>query len=385
MYYTRKYESKVLELMKFFPAVGIIGPRQVGKTTLARTILKVLSVNTVYLDLERTSDANKLSEPELFLTQYSNSCVVIDEIQRMPELFPLLRSLIDENRVNGRYLILGSASPHLLRQSSESLAGRIAYTELMPFDLQELPVNCAMEKNWFRGGFPGALFAGSDKMTILWLDNFIKTYTERDLLLLGLNNSPVFLYRLWMMLSHFAGRIINYTDIANSLDSSVKTIKKYIDFYEKAYLVLTIPPFFTNISKRLVKARKLLFRDTGILHRLWGLNTTEELYGHPMLGSSWENYCVLQIINSMKETYDISYFRTHDGAEIDLILSKGLKPEFAIEIKYSSAPTVTKSNTMAFNAVHAKNNFVITPGGDHYKIRENITTCNVKTFIDTYL
>ena len=326
-----------------------------------------------------------MSDPELFLSRYKDSCVVIDEIQRMPELFPLLRSLVDEKRENGRFIILGSASPDLLRQSSESLAGRIAYLAIMPFDLQELPSFTSMETNWFRGGFPEALFSKNEENAKIWLDNFIKTYTERDLPLLGLNNSPVFLYRLWAMLSHFVGRIINYSDIANSLDTTIKTVKRYIDFYEKAYLILTLPPYFANISKRLVKAPKLIFRDTGLLHRLWGLNSIEELSGHPMLGNSWENFALLQVINAAGKNFDVSYYRTHDGAELDLVLTRGMEPSYAVEIKYSSSPSISKGNTMAFRTLKAHGNFVISPNGSEYKLTESISTCGLKEFIVNYM
>lgn len=385
MYYPRKYESDIRSLLKIFPAVGIVGPRQAGKTTLVKKMLKEFGKKTIYLDLERNSDYNKLSDPELFLTQFRDSCVVIDEVQRMPELFPLLRSLIDERRENGRFILLGSASPDLLRQSSESLAGRIAYVEIMPFDLTELPPGIGIETNWFRGGFPEALLSPDDETAIIWLENFIKTYTERDLPLLGLTNSPVFLFRFWTMLSHFAGRLVKYSDIADSLDTSINTIKRYIDFFEKAYLIGTIPPYFANISKRLVKAQKLYFQDTGILHRLWGVARMDDLFGHPLLGSSWENYAMVQIIRAAGGRYDISYYRTHDGAELDLILTRGKEPEYAIELKYSSAPTLSRGNTTAFGTMGAKNNRVICPSGSEYTLKDNISVCGLEAFISGFM
>lgn len=380
--YQRKITKEIIELSSFFPVVGIIGARQVGKTTITRMLKEQLTKPLFFLDLELPSDINKLKNPELFLSRLTNKCVVIDEIQRMPELFPLLRSLIDRTNEPCQYIIIGSASPDLLRQSTESLAGRIAYVKINPFTIAELPDFINIEQHWFIGGFPQALFAPNTEFSIKWIENFVKTYIEKDLRMLGLSAEPLLLQRLWSMLAHVHGNILNYSTISSSLGISVNTVKKYIDFFEQTFLIKRLYPHFSNIKKRLVKSPKIFLTDTGILHYLLGINSADDLFGNPALGYSWEGYCITQILNKTDKNYQASFFRTHDGAECDLILKKGNKIEYAIEIKYSASPKITRGNTIAFQHIKAKNNFIIVPNGEAYPIKEDITVIGIKEFLE---
>lgn len=380
--YKRKYLTEIIKLSSYFPVIGIIGARQVGKTTLCQMLKKVISKELHYIDLELISDYNKLDKPELYLSRFSNQCVIIDEVQLKPDLFPILRAITDKTGDSCQFIVTGSASPDLLHQSTESLAGRIAYIEVNPFSLDELPDKITQEQHWFRGGFPKALLAPDDFLARNWIENFVKTYIERDLRMLGLQTEPLLLRRLWIMLSHVHGNVINYSSLSSSLGISVNTVKRYIDFFEQAFLVKRIYPFFTNIKKRLVKSPKIFLTDTGILHYLLNINSMDELYGHPAIGNSWEGYCINQIISATKGIFDTFFFRTHDGSECDLILTKGQQAVFAIEIKFSDAPKLSRGNTLAFQQINAKNNIVIIPKGENYPLRDNIEVYNLHDFIN---
>lgn len=382
--YSRKYSQEILELLDYFPAVGIIGARQVGKTTMIELLKKEYKKPLHYIDLELVSDYEKLANPEIYLSMHKDKCIVIDEIQIMPELFPLLRALIDKNKQNGQFIILGSASPELLRQSSESLAGRIAYIETMPFTLDEIPEGISQQEHWLRGGFPKALFAPNDRVSYMWTDNFIKTYIERDLQLLGLKNEPVFLRRLWSMLAHSNGNILNYSTLAKSLSITVPTLQRYIDFFENTFLVKRIQPYFSNIKKRLVKSPKLYLTDTGILHNFIGVKSIEDIYGHPAFGNSWEAYCIMQILSAAPDGLTPYFFRTHDGAECDLVLMQGQIAKYAVEIKYKSGPKLTRGNTLAFSEINAENNIVIMSEGETYFIQEDTKAISLSNFIHEF-
>ena len=289
----RIIEKRILKLLKSFPCVAIIGPRQVGKTTLVKEIRNSLKQKSLYLDLELTSDLNKLSDAETFLIQNLSKIIIIDEIQRKKDLFPLLRALIDKDRKPGKFILLGSASPDLLRDSSESLAGRIAYEELTPFIIPEISEHFSTEQLWIKGGFPDAFLA-----KIIWDDwmgNFISTYLEKDLPLLGFPADSITARRLWTMIAHNHGNLINYTEFSKSLEISVNTIKKYINFLEQAFLIRQLPPYYFNIKKRVVKSPKIYIRDSGILHYLLGLETMNDILGFPKMGASWEGFVIEQI------------------------------------------------------------------------------------------
>lgn len=292
---TRRILSEVRDSLTFFPVVALVGPRQVGKTTLAKLIMTDSPKPAIYLDLEKHSDLFKLNDAELFLSQHAENLIVIDEVQNKKELFPLIRALVDQNRVPARFLLLGSASPELIRNSSQSLAGRIAYHQLHPFDISEIPETVSQTDLWVKGGFPNMLFSGNENLGFRWMENFISTYLNRDLLQLGLNASPKVIRNLWTMMAHLNGQLLNSTVIGNSLGITSPTVKRYIEFLEEAFLLKSLQPFHWNISKRLVKMPKVFLTDTGILHHLVGVTNFTNLSGNPILGSSWESFVINQI------------------------------------------------------------------------------------------
>jgi predicted AAA+ superfamily ATPase len=380
----RLIEDEIFELLSFFPVVGIIGPRQSGKTTLAKMLINHYPKNSIYLDLESPSDRNKLKSPEIFFNDNKNYCIVLDEIQRMPELFPILRSVIDKHRIPGRFIILGSANPSIMRDSSESLAGRIAYKELYPFNLAEIGYE-NLKKHWLYGGFPDAYQQRNIDHVRIWLENFVTTYIERDLPLLGLNASPTTLANFWTMLAHSHGNIFNASNFARSLGVTAPTITNYLHFLKEAFLIDSLMPFFYNAKKRVVKSPKVYIRDSGVLHYLTNTLDPSVLPVHIIVGASWEGYVIEQISQFVKRKLDIYYYRTHHGTECDIVLVKKLKPFVSIEIKYSSAPTLTKSFTLAIEDLDTKFNFIITPDCDDFRIRENVKVCSLKTFLITHL
>jgi len=377
---TRFIEEKLLNTVNNFPATGIIGPRQVGKTTLAKQLIKKIDKEAVYIDIENPRDKIMLSDPVLFFENNINKCIIIDEIQLMPELFSVLRPMIDMKKEPGRFIIVGSASPLLLRQSSQSLAGRIAYIELPGFNLLELDPGSQNEL-WFKGGFPDAFLSKDTEIWQQWLDNFIKTYINTDLPILGLDINRNTIRNLWTMLSHVNAQVINYSNIAKSLSVSSTTLKKYIDFLENAFLIRQLQPFYPNIKKRIVKAPKMYLRDTGILHNLLNIQSTDYLEGNPLKGNSWEGFVIEQILQIAGPSHEPYFYRTHQGAECDLVLTKSSKPIYSIEIKFSAAPTLTKGNKIAFNDIGAVKNYVIIPESEEYQLSEDITVCGLNSFL----
>lgn len=377
--------ERLKSFSEVFPAVGIIGPRQVGKTTLVKEFQKILGKETVYLDLELITDLDKLKEPQIFLSQYDSKCVILDEIQLKPDLFPLLRALIDQHRVPCRFIILGSASPKLLRQSSESLAGRIAYLELQPFSFPEIENLKTIEDHHFLGGFPDAILPDSIETGKFWLDNFIRTYTEKDLPLYGLTADPIITRRLWEMLAWVNGNVLNLNSLGKSLSLSYHTIDKYIKYLENTFLIHRIQPFHYNLKKRLVKTPKIYIRDTGILHRLLRLNDYDQLLGHAALGGSWEAYVIEQINGLKHPDLDLFFYRTHNKAEVDLVFVKGLQPVATAEIKFSSSPGPEKGLINCIEDLKTKRNFIITPQSDDYLAKENIRVCSLPVFLKKYL
>jgi len=381
----RRINVKIKDSLNFFPVVAIIGPRQVGKTTLAKTIMADSEKPTIYLDLERQSDLFKLNDAELFLSQHTDKLIVIDEVQNKKELYPLLRSLVDETRNPGQFLLLGSASPELIRDSSESLAGRIAYHQLYPIDMAEVPDSITQNDLWLKGGFPKVLFAQNIELEQQWMENFINTYLNRDLLQLGLNASPKIIRNLWSMMAHLNGHLFNATTLGNSLGVSTPTVKRYVDFLEEAFLLKSLHPFSWNMQKRLVKTPKVYLTDTGILHHLLGVTDFNSLAGNPIIGSSWESFVINQLLALKKSKTDLYFYRTHHGTEVDVVFAKGLKVVATAEIKYSSSPQLSKGNFLAFEDLDAPMNYVITPSSDDYLFKERIRICSLKTFISDYL
>lgn len=385
MVITRRIFQEIQDSLAFFPVVSIIGPRQVGKTTLAKQIITASVKPTIYLDLEIQSDLFKLNDAELFLSAHSDHLVVIDEVQHKKELYPLLRGLVDRQREPGRFLLLGSASPELIRDSSESLAGRIAYHQLHPFDLSEIPDTVSQTDLWVKGGFPNMLFSTKTDLSRRWMENFISTYLNRDLLQLGLNASPNTIRNLWTMMAHLNGQLFNATTLGNSLGVSTPTVKRYVDFLEDAFLLKSLHPFSWNMPKRLVKTPKVYLTDTGILHHLSGVTDFNNLSGNPIVGSSWESFVINQLLALKKNQIDLYFYRTHHGAEVDLVFTKGLTVVATAEIKYSNSPQLTKGNFQAFDDLNAPMNYVITPSSDDYLFKERVRICSLKAFITNYL
>ena len=381
----RRIHTDIKDSLSYFPIVAIIGPRQVGKTTLAKQIMTESAKPTLYLDLELQSDLFKLNDAELFLSQHSEKLIVIDEVQNKKDLYPLLRALVDQTREPGQFLLLGSASPELIRHSSESLAGRIAYHQLQPFDINEIPDTISQNDLWFKGGFPDMLFAKKDEMAQRWMENFINTYLNRDLLQLGLNASPKIIRNLWTMMANLNGQLLNATTLGNSLGVSTPTVKRYIDFLEDAFLLKSLHPFSWNMQKRLVKSPKVYLTDTGILHHLIGVTDFNTLSGNPIIGSSWESFVINQLLALKKDRIDLYFYRTHHGSEVDLVFSKSLKVVATAEIKYSNSPQLSKGNFLAFEDLNAPMNYVITPSSDDYMIKEHVRVCSLKAFISKYL
>ncbi len=373
----RNIQRKVEYSLKQYPVIGILGPRQVGKTTLARAIRGILPQNTVYLDLELPSDLNKLQEPELYLGQFTDSLVIIDEIQRMPSLFPLIRALVDQKRVAGRFLILGSASPDLLRYASESLAGRIIYHELCPFVMEETGYD-RVQQLWLRGGYPESYLSVTDETSFTWRESFIKTYLEMDIPQLGIRVPAMQLRRFWTMLAHYHGQLWNAAKIANSLGITAPTVQKYLDILEDTFIVRQLPPYHANVKKRMIKSARVYIRDTGLLHTLLRNRTLEDLYSHPSLGSSWEGFVIEQILGLIPDNDQACFYRTNAGAEVDLLLFDLPKGPVAIEIKYSLSPKVAKGFWNGYEDLKCKKGFVVYPGEEYYPIGKNVFALPVK-------
>ncbi|MFQ5650556.1 MAG: ATP-binding protein [bacterium] len=385
MYIERKNTTELIELIGQFPMVGIIGPRQVGKTTLARHLMNQIDKVCIYLDLELPEDQSKLTDPQLYLQQHLDKCLILDEIQQIPQLFPVLRGLIDKHRVAGRFVILGSASPALLKQSSETLAGRIVYKELAPFNLTEISEHADMHLHWFRGGFPEAFLSRDAGHYRNWMRSFVQTYLERDLPLLGLSVNPILMRRLWTMLAHFHGGIWNASTFAKSLGVTIPTVNRYVDFLEAAFIINRLQPFTLNLKKRLVKSPKIYIRDSGILHYLTGVLSFENLQGHVLIGNSWEGYVIEQIKQILPGEVDLYYYRTHNGTESDLVLVRGNKPLACIEIKYTAAPKLSKGLQIAIEDLGTEANFIIVPQSETYPVGKNIMVCSLFDFLTKHV
>ena len=368
------------EYLDLFPAVGIVGPRQVGKTTLVQNLS--LEKERIYLDLEKSSDRAKLSDPELFLKAHEDKTVILDEIQMMPELFAELRSLIDEKREPGRFIILGSASPELIRKSADSLAGRIGYLELTPFHLGELE-NDDMDQLWIRGGFPLSYLAASERSSRLWRENFIKTYIERDLGLLGLNTDPYLVERFWRMLAHAQGGLLVSENFAKALGISRPTVNKYLEFLHGSFMVRLLQPYFPNVKKRLVASPKVYIRDSGILHSLTGIDSYEDLINQLLVGNSWEGFVIEQICNVLGDEYEYYFYRTHQGAECDLLLIRPGKVKYAIEIKNTLSPKISKGFRISMEDTKAENGILLSRIQDSYPLDTNVQAMGLGEFFKT--
>ena len=376
------------------PVVALLGPRQVGKTTLALEIAgKRLEKKWAYLDLELESDLSKLTDAESYLKGFEGQLLIIDEVQRRPELFPLLRGLVDARKRKGektaQFLLLGSASRDLLYQSSESLAGRIRYLELSPFKVWELhqhdPLGFNVNKLWFRGGFPDSYLAASDEDSWEWRNDFIATYVERDLPGMGPKIPSARMKIFWTMLAHFHGQQIVYSSLGKSLEVSHTTIKTYLDILTDFYMVRQIQPWSGNTKKRLVKSPKIYLRDTGLLHKLLNIPSYESLLGNPMIGASWEGFVAENIILQLTDQWRYSYYRSSTQAEIDLVLEGPDDEVWAIEIKRSAAPQISRGFHTAAEDIKATRKFVVYPGSERFPMGQSTEAIGLIAFLQMIL
>ncbi|MDE0530659.1 MAG: ATP-binding protein [Albidovulum sp.] len=369
----RQKSNLVCERLDQFPAVVLLGPRQAGKTTMAECIAETRT--SVYLDLEDPADRTKLSDAALYLSAHENKLVILDEIQRVPELFEILRGLIDRGRRRGfrtgRFLLLGSASMDLLEQSGESLAGRIAYVELGPFNVLEIGGD-SRESLWIRGGFPDSFLSESDRASAVWRENFIRTYLERDIPQLGPRIPAETLRRFWTMLAHLQCSTVNAAKLARGLSIDGKTVARYLDLLVDLLLVRRLPPFHANVGKRLVKSPKVIVRDSGIVHSLLGLEDREAVLSHPVAGGSWEGFVTETLLGAAPERVNAFFYRTAAGAEIDLVLELPGGNLWAIEIKRGRAPKPEKGFHFAREDVGPVRSFVVYSGDEKYPIGDGI-------------
>jgi predicted AAA+ superfamily ATPase len=357
---------RVGRALRASPVVALIGPRQCGKTTLARELAAMR--RSTYFDLEDPLDVERLAQPKIALGEL-DGMVVIDEVQRRPELFPLLRVLADQPRRGRRFLVLGSASPELLRQGSETLAGRIAFVDMAGFDLNEVGAD-AQRRLWWRGGFPRSFLAKSDAASDQWRQDFIRTFLERDVLQLGIRIPAQVLRRLWMMLAHYHGQVWNASEIARSLGEAHTTVKRHLDALTGALVIRQLPPWHENLGKRQVKAPKIYVRDSGLLHALLGAKSANALHAHPKVGASWEGFVIEELIGLAGER-NAFYWRTQAGAELDLLLFVHGR-RIGVEVKYADAPTMTRSMHAGIESLKLDRLYVVYPGGEIYSPRPGV-------------
>jgi hypothetical protein len=338
--------------------------------------------NTVYLDLEDRDDFNALQNPKLFFENYRNALVVIDEVQRMPELFPALRAEIDANRKAGRFLLLGSASPDLLQKSSETLAGRIVFKELSPLLYEEVYPTITYDKHWLRGGYPVALNQKNAALWNTWHASFLRTYIEKDLPMLGLSSPALTITRLLQMLAYNQGQVLNKSEYASALGISVPTVSNILDYLSYAYLIRFLPPYFTNAKKRVVKSPKVYIRDSGMLHHLLSVTQFKALLANPKAGFSWEAYVIEQVIHHYGDEKSFYYYRTQGGTEADLVIAHYNKPTHIVEVKMSNNPTITKSLHNSMQDLGVKNASIIIPGNAiSYLLEKGVKVCSLDMFL----
>ena len=378
---SRIVTSDVQNALERQAAVGLIGPRQVGKTTLALEIAR--SRDALYLDLEERDDRNRLAEPALFLDNVEDRLVILDEIHRMPELFQTLRGVIDRGRRRGkgrgRFLILGSASIDLLRQSGETLAGRIAYIDLAPLSPLEVEdTRASRERLWLRGGFPDSFLAGSDEDSLALRRDFIRTYLERDVAAFGPRVPATTLDRLWTMLAHRQGTTLNASVLARALEASAQSVTRYVDLLVDLLLVRRLPPLHANVGKRLVKAPKVYVRDSGLVHALLGIGSLEQLAGHPVVGESWEGYVIETLISALPPRARPHFYRTSAGAEIDLVVEHPDGARWAVEIKRSLSARVSRGFHLACEDLEPARAFVVHAGDDRYPLSKSVEAIGVR-------
>lgn len=371
----RRIESTLRQRLGFVvPAVVLLGPRQVGKTTLARKIAADWPAGAVYLDMERPADRRRLDDADAYLRAQAPKLVVIDEIHRVPELFATLRGIIDDRRAQGQrhghFLLLGSAALELMQQSSETLAGRVAYLDMGPVDMAEAQAAGIPENQlWARGGFPDSLLAPDERSSFAWRQDFIRSYLERDVPMFAPRLPAETLGRLWTMLAHQQGGLLNQAQLAASLGVSAPAVGRYVDLLADLQLVRRLPPWAVNVGKRLVKTPKVFVRDSGIVHALLGLASVDDVLGHPVAGASYEGFVLETLIRGASSTHRAHFYRTHDGAEIDLLLERGGRPEIAVEVKRSTAPSPDRGFGQACDDLGIEQRYLVYPGPERFPLR----------------
>lgn len=380
----RSIEPRLFEALENMPAVALLGPRQVGKSTLAHRIADVYTQKPkLLLDLESEFDRTKLSNPEAYLSQFGNHLIIIDEVQRQPELFSTLRVLIDQRKRAGervgQFLLLGSASRDLLQQSSESLAGRIRYMELSPFQIDELPEE-PLEKRWLRGGYPDSFLAANDRESWNWRGDFIETYVERDIPQVGFRVSSSRMRTFWGMLAQLQGQQINLSMLGKALEVSHTTVRSYLDILGELFMVRELMPWSGNTRKRLLKSPKVYIRDSGLLHRLAMITNLDTLLGHPLVGFSWEGFVIESILSNLGNQWQVSYYRTAEQTEIDLILENATE-RWAIEIKRNLNPKVPAGFVRAAEDIEATHRWIVYGGFERFPMSHHITAIGLRAFL----
>ncbi|MDX5585549.1 MAG: ATP-binding protein [Aureibaculum sp.] len=373
-YISRNCENQIKKHLTSFPCVALLGSRQVGKSTLAKRIIANIS-SSLYLDLEDPRDLNKLNDPLAFLEANKDHLICIDEVQRLPEVFQIFRTYLDQNNRPGQLLLLGSASKELIRQSSESLAGRISYIEISPFVATEVS---DLKRLWLQGGYPDSYLNGTE-LSFDWRINYIRTFLEMDIPALGIKIPAETLKRFWSMLAHLNGNLLNSAKLASSMGVSAPTIKKYLDILEGTFVIRQLKPFHTNTKKRLIKSPKIYIRDSGLIHCLLGIESYNDLLGHPVLGSSYESFIIESLLHQFPR-YTPSFYRSSSGAEIDLVLEKGNK-KIAIEIKSSANPGLTQGFFEALKIIRPDKSFIIAPVDSPYPYKQDVWVYNLKDII----
>lgn len=367
-YISRLIEKDLRKALNRSPVVAILGPRQSGKSTTAKLLLNEIS--SVYLDLQNRVDRNKLIEPELFFDRFRDQLICLDEIQLLPEFFSVLRSEVDKDRRPGRFLILGSASRDLIKQSTESLAGRIAYIDLTPFQLNEVINTVTLSDIWLRGGFPDSTLAEDDSDSFNWRQDFIRTFMERDIPALGFAIPVPIIERLWLLLAHYHGQTVNFSKLATAADISIPTLKRYLAILEQTYMIRLLPPAGANLKKRLVKSPKVYMRDSGILHALLDIEGYDSLLANPIAGASWEGFVIENIITGQKG-WKPTFLRTSNGAEIDLLLERENK-RYVFECKLSKAPKPSRGFYELLDVINPDGAWVVAPVDEPYEVKKGI-------------
>jgi len=381
----REIQARIKEIMQQFPAVGILGHRQIGKTTLALQLAEAISPEPIYLDLESPTDLDKLREPEFYFEEHKDRPIILDEVQRLPEVFATLRGVIDRRRRAGhrvgQFLILGSASLDLLQQSSESLAGRISYATLSGLKPTEIEPG-KFGDLWLRGGFPNSFLSSDDNASFNWRQEFISTYLERDVPQFGSRIPASTLRQLWTMLAHIQGGLLNLSRLAAGMGVSVPAVGRYIDLLEDLFLLRKLQPWASNVGKRLVRAPKVYIRDSGLTHTLLKIKDYEDLLGHPAVGGSWEGFVIETLLADLPSWASPYFYRTSAGAEIDLLIEAGNKKMIAIEIKRSISPSLSKGFLIGCEDVAATHRYFVYSGKERFRISKDVTALPLTMMIE---